>query len=127
MSNNKYLYSLNIFCLNKWFISLIICMSNNNLKQFLDMNELFDGAMFMSALKCNAFSLPGILECLNWKCCDFFTFLLMFKSSHTRVFCKKGAFENFKKFSGKHLCRSLFLNKVASPRPANLIKRKLQH
>ena len=29
------------------------------------------------------------------------------------MFCKKGVPENFAKFTGKHLCHSLFLNKVA--------------
>ena len=28
------------------------------------------------------------------------------------VFCKKGFLRNFAKFSGKHLCQSLFFNKV---------------
>ena len=29
------------------------------------------------------------------------------------VFCKKGVLKNFAKFTGKHLCQSLFFNKVA--------------
>ena len=29
------------------------------------------------------------------------------------MFCKKGAHRNFAKFTGKHLCQSLFFNKVA--------------
>ena len=29
------------------------------------------------------------------------------------VFCKKGVLRNFAKFTGKHLCQSLFFNKVA--------------
>ena len=29
------------------------------------------------------------------------------------VFCKKGVFKNFAKVTGKHLCQSLFFNKVA--------------
>ena len=35
------------------------------------------------------------------------------KSSHPKVFCKEGVLENFAKFTGKHLCQSLFFNKVA--------------
>ena len=31
------------------------------------------------------------------------------------------------KFTGKHLCRSLFFNKVAGLRPASLLKKRLQH
>ena len=30
------------------------------------------------------------------------------------VFCKKSVFRNFAKFTGKHLCLSLFFNKVES-------------
>ena len=37
------------------------------------------------------------------------------RSSHLEVFCKKGVLENSKKITGKHLCQSLFLNKVAGP------------
>ena len=34
------------------------------------------------------------------------------RSSHSKVFCKKGVFRNIAKFTGKHLCQSFFLNKV---------------
>ena len=34
---------------------------------------------------------------------------------------------NFAKFTGKHLCQSLFFNKVAGLRPAILLKKKLWH
>ena len=43
------------------------------------------------------------------------------------MFCKKGVLRNFSKFTGKHLCRSLFFNKVAGLRPATLLKKKLLH
>ena len=35
------------------------------------------------------------------------------RSSHPKVFRKKGAKRNFAKLTGKHLCQSLFFNKVA--------------
>ena len=35
--------------------------------------------------------------------------------------------KNFTKFIGKHLCQSLFLNKVAGLRQANLLKKRLLH
>ena len=38
------------------------------------------------------------------------------RSSRTEVFCKKGVLRNFAKFTGKHLCQSLFFNKVAGLR-----------
>ena len=37
---------------------------------------------------------------------------------------EKGVLRNFAKFSGKHLCQSLFFN-VASLRPATLLKKRL--
>ena len=46
------------------------------------------------------------------------------RSSHPRVFCKKGVLRNCAKFTGKPLCRRLFFNKVAGLRPATLIKKK---
>ena len=43
----------------------------------------------------------------------------------TDAFCKKGALRNFVKFTGKHLCQSLFFDKVAGLRPATLLKKNL--
>ena len=37
----------------------------------------------------------------------------------------KGVLRNFTKFTGKHLCQSLFLKKVAGLRPATLFKKAL--
>ena len=37
----------------------------------------------------------------------------------------RGVLRNFVKFTGKHLCQSLFSNKVAGLRPATLSKKKL--
>ena len=39
------------------------------------------------------------------------------------MFCKKGVFRNFAKFTGKHLCQSLFFNKVAGE-ACNFIKKE---
>ena len=35
------------------------------------------------------------------------------RSSHQRCSVKKGVLKNFAKFTGKHMCQSLFFNKVA--------------
>ena len=43
------------------------------------------------------------------------------KISHPDAFFKKGAFKNFAKFLGKHLCKSLFFNKVAGLMPIILM------
>ena len=39
------------------------------------------------------------------------------------MFCKKGVLTNSAKFTGKHLCQSLFFNKVAGA-ARNLIKKE---
>ena len=44
--------------------------------------------------------------------------------SHQRRSIKKGVLRNFTKFTGKHLCQSLFFNKVAGLRPANSLKKR---
>ena len=38
--------------------------------------------------------------------------IIILRSSHPEVFCKKGVLRNFTKFTGKHLCQSLFLKKL---------------
>ena len=51
----------------------------------------------------------------------------MFRSSHRRCSVTKGDLRNFAKFTGKHLCQSLFFNKVAALRSATLLKKGLWH
>ena len=41
------------------------------------------------------------------------------RSSRPEVFLEKGALRSFAKFTGKHLCQSLFFNKVAGLRPVS--------
>ena len=43
------------------------------------------------------------------------------------MFVFKGVFRNFAKFTGKHKCQSLFLNKVAGLRSATFLKKRLWH
>ena len=38
---------------------------------------------------------------------------IFFRSSHQRCSIEKGVLRNFKKFTGKQLCQSLFFSKVA--------------
>ena len=42
----------------------------------------------------------------------FSTSFSVVRSRRWEVFCKKGVLRNFAKFTGKHLCQSLFFNKV---------------
>ena len=44
------------------------------------------------------------------------------RSSRPDLLCKIGVLRNFAKFTGKHLCQSLYFNKVAGLRPATLLK-----
>ena len=51
-----------------------------------------------------------------------------YRSSLPEVFCEKGILRNFAKFTGKHLCQSLFFSKVAGVQewyrsiPVNFVK-----
>ena len=47
-----------------------------------------------------------------------------YRSSHRRCSVRKGFLRNFAKFTGKHLCQSLFFNKVTA---CNFIKKRLWH
>ena len=48
----------------------------------------------------------------------------IYRSSHRRCSVWIGVLRNFAKFTGKHLCQSLFFNKVAGLRPATLLKKE---
>ena len=49
------------------------------------------------------------------------------KQSPGCVILKKVFLKISQKFTGKHMCQSLLFNKVAGPRPATLIKKRLWH
>ena len=51
----------------------------------------------------------------------------MSRSSRPEVFFKKVVLRTFAKCTGKHLCWSLFYNKVEGLRSASLLKKRLQH
>ena len=48
--------------------------------------------------------------------------LISYRSSRLEVFCKKVVLWNFAKFTGKHLCQTLFFNKVGGLRLATSLK-----
>ena len=52
--------------------------------------------------------------------------LKLSRSSHPELFCPKGMLKKFTKFTGKHLCQNIFLNKIAG-RPATLLNKTLRH
>ena len=49
------------------------------------------------------------------------------RRSHQRYSVRKGVLRIFAKFTGNHLCQSLFFNKVPGLRPATLLKKSLWH
>ena len=51
----------------------------------------------------------------------------IFRTSHQRCSIKKAILKHFVIFTGKHLSRGLFFNKVADHQACNFIKKKLQH
>ena len=57
----------------------------------------------------------------------FFYVNITCRSSRPYVFCKKNYYRNFTKFTGKHLCQSLFFNKVSGLRLATLFEKRLWH
>ena len=50
--------------------------------------------------------------------------MLSNRSSHQRYSVRKDVFRNFSKFTGKHLCQSLFFNKVVQAQACNFIKKE---
>ena len=94
--------------------------------------------LFVSKLKCpfithvfllitffgNAFLTLGIISLINLlypklRCST----SIFHRSSHQRYSVKKGVPRNSTKLTGKHLCQSLFFNKVAGVRSETLLKR----
>ena len=53
--------------------------------------------------------------------------LEQFIGNHLQMFSKIGVLKNLTMFTGKHLCWSLFFNKVADHNHATLLKNRLQH
>ena len=51
----------------------------------------------------------------------------IFRSSHRRCSIEKTILKHFVTFTGKHLCRGLFFNKIAGHQVCNFIKKRLQH
>ena len=48
---------------------------------------------------------------------------MFFRSSRPKDFCKKAALRDFAKFTGKHLCQSLLIHKVAGQGRQHYLKR----
>ena len=70
--------------------------------------------------------------CLFFIFQKFFFSILKYRKSHSqnghrRCCIKKAVLKNFAIFRGKHLCWSLYFNKVSGLRPATSLKKRLRH
>ena len=85
--------------------------------------------MYFDMRTCNHSVILAAVVCLLSKKVgsNYPLFQRYYRSSRLDVFCKKCVLRNFAKFTGKHLCQSVFFNKVAGLRPASLLKKKLWH
>ena len=84
-----------------WCFHFICCLRNDtwSRRSFINVSEWFN----------------GILNRCIW----------CIRSSRPEAFFKKGLLRSFAKFTGKHLCQSFFLNKIAGLRPETLLKERL--
>ena len=53
-------------------------------------------------------------------------YITSYRDNCSRVICRKGVLKDFAKFTGKHLCQTLFFNKEAALRPATFLKKRLR-
>ena len=75
-------------------------------------------------IKINLIILPKFVGICYYAFLMYFTYSAtsMYRSSHRRCSGRKGVLKNFAKYTGKHLCQSLFFNKVAG-QVCNFIKK----
>ena len=84
-------------------------------QKFLE--QLFLTQKYSHKILCRKQILPGIwMISSKWRC----TFTIL-RNSHLEMFCKKGVLKNVAKFTGSHLCRSLYLLKFQT---CNCIKKE---
>ena len=58
---------------------------------------------------------------------DIKVYISFFRSNYQRCSMKKGILRTFAKFTGKHICQSLFFNKVPGLSSATLLKKRLMY
>ena len=107
--------SINLFSTSRTLIEemYLVILVSVSLIIYLCMNQIISFSKSIFPVSKRTFTLS---------CC----FKLMsFRSSRPDVFYEKGFLKNYAKFTRKHLCWSLFLNKVAGLRPAALFKKRL--
>ena len=96
----------------------LILIFNNTIRHALMINIYYisydiESTIFslcQVTLLISAFTGNFLICCVSIK---YHHFLASKPSSHPKVFQEKGVLKNFAKYTGKHLCWSLFFNKVA--------------
>ena len=64
-------------------------------------------------------------QTISGQCTALFQWYTLFRSNRPDVLCKKGVLKIFAKFTRKHLCWSVFSNKVAGLRPITLLQKEI--
>ena len=105
----------NLIRINKSFIVITKVCDGLHRWFFLIILAKFFKAPFYKAPPGNCFYISLVL------CLRCFTFLAINESSRPELFCKKGVLRKFAKFTGKHLCQSLFFDKIADLRQSDCL------
>ena len=108
-----------------WFVNLIISTYGGMIKQILFEATIVHWTVFFLLLI--KFDIPWFLDGVFCIISLFKVFLLKFQKQPPEVFYKKSVLRNLTKFTGKHLCQSIFFNKIAGLRPVTLLKKRLWH
>ena len=88
-------------------------------------NKLWTVILQISSAKCTSWNLSnGYLSSKSTNSLNHISRYSTNRSSHRRRSVRKGVLRNFVKFIGKHLCQSLYFNKVAC---LTLLKYRLWH
>ena len=100
---NKFLYSANVLVSRK----------------LIHLRYKFTSSVLYDVKRESIKSLSLMLHMDNWK-----HLVFRYRSSRLEVFSKKDVLKHFAKFTEKHLCQSIFFNKVAGIRPAVLTEKE---
>ena len=113
MKRNTFTHSGFIFYLVSCFIQSVFhvctnCMKNGKFR----INQMILCSLSYTSQICELFTQNAPSDMVDRVLNNPFA-----RSSHRTCSMKKGVLENFTKFARKHLCQSLFFNKVAGLRP----------
>ena len=104
-----------------------MCSQKNNFHYFFAESTWNDCNVAIAMTQATIYGLnKGWLQVFCYRL-DFFFCGATLRSIHRRCSVRKGVLGNFARFTGKHLCQSVFLNQVAGLRPAISLKKRLWH